>query len=480
MVKKILLFLLIIIVLIAAIVLYNTFTFHSQQKAVAYAEAPPVMPTTIKHFSEAITYQTISYRDTTQNDSSQFLGFRRFLERSYPLVHQKLTREKVSQYTLLYRWQGVDQTKNPLILMAHQDVVPVEDGTQQLWKAPPFSGEVKDNAIWGRGTVDDKVNLISIMEAAEALLTRGYQPTRTIYFAFSHDEETSGRGARAVVALLKSRGVRADLVLDEGGVITTDKIPGMTKPVALIGTSEKGYLSLILSVEKHGGHSSMPEAETAIDILSKALVRLREHPFEPSFSTSTKGFIRHVGPEMPFLQKMAFANLWLFKPFVHATYEQSAAGNAMIRTTMVPTIVEAGVKENVIPTLAKAIVNFRILPGDLSADVIEKVKAAIADERVKVESTAAFFSEATAATSEESYAYQTVSALARKTQPDVITSPFLMIAATDSRYFKDISDGIIKFSPVKDPIGFHGIDEHIQIESYRHAIWFFQHVMQAQ
>jgi carboxypeptidase PM20D1 len=276
---------------------------------------------------------------------------------------------------------------------------------------------------------------------------------------------------------LKSRNIRADLVLDEGGIITTKEIPGMTKPVALLGTSEKGYLSINLSVEVNGGHSSMPQKETSIDILTKAITRLRAEPFEANFSPSTQGFISALGPEMPFVNKMAFANIWLFKPMVIGIYEKSAPGNAMIRTTLAPTIIQAGIKDNVIPTVARATVNMRLLPGDSSAVVLALVKKMIDDERVKISVLTEFLAEPSKVTSPESFAYKSVDAAIKKSNKQTLTAPFLMIGGTDSRHFSGVSDGIIKFSPMVDPIGYHGVNERVSIESFRTSLWFFEQLI---
>ncbi len=477
MVKRIFLLLLAGVLALVIIVLVNTFRSTSIQSSFETKAAPELSEKSLRNFAEAIRYKTISYGDTSRLDTAQFLGFHRFLQKTYPLVHQKLTKEKINGYSLLYRWEGKDQSLNPIVLMAHQDVVPIEEASANMWTVDPFTGTVKDDFIWGRGTTDDKINLISILEATEKLLGENFQPERTIYFAFGHDEEIGGKGARTIAAILKSRNIKADLVLDEGGIITTDKVPGMSKPVALLGTSEKGYMSLELSVERNGGHSSMPEAETSIDILTKAIVRLREKPFEARFSPSTEGFIKNLGPEMPFVNKMAFANIWLFKPMVIGIYEKSGAGNAMIRTTAVPTIIDAGIKDNVVPTVATATVNFRLLPGDSSSLVIKKIKELINDERVKITSETSFISEPSAVTKEDSYAYKKVDELVKKSYAGMTTSPFLMIGGTDSRFFGEVSDGIIKFSPMIDPIGFHGIDERVSLKSYQGSIWFFEQLI---
>jgi carboxypeptidase PM20D1 len=475
--KKFLLFLFVGLLILIAVLLVNTFTMPSRQSKVEGLQAPEISESALKHFQQALSYKTISYGDSLLFDSAQFIGFRRFLETTYPDFHSKLSREILAGYTLLYKWEGKSPELKPVVLMAHQDVVPIEEATDSMWTVDPFGGEVKDGFIWGRGTTDDKINLISMLEATEKLLAENVQPERTVYFSFGHDEEVGGKGARAVAALLKSRNIEAEYVLDEGGIVTLDKMPGITRPLALLGTSEKGYLSLELTVEIAGGHSSMPEEETAIDILNKALVNLRSQPFPSDLTGSTLEGTAFLGPELPFVQKMAFANQWLFKGMIIGFYEKTPQGAAMVRTTMVPTIINAGVKDNVVPTVAKAVVNFRLLPGDLSEKVIEEVKSKINDDRVKVNNKNSFFSEATAVTSAESTGYRKIDEAIKKSLPETITAPFLMIGATDSRYFGEVSPNIIKFSPMIDPIGFHGIDERVSLESYKTALWFYEQLL---
>jgi carboxypeptidase PM20D1 len=338
----------------------------------------------------------------------------------------------------------------------------------------------KEQFIWGRGTTDDKINLIAICEAVEKQLETGFRPERTVYLVFGHDEEVGGRGALTIASLMKQRGIEAEMVLDEGGIITKEKVPGLEKPLALLGTAEKGYLSLELTVEIPGGHSSMPEKETAIDVLTKAIVQLRSNPFETEFSEPMQNFFDHVGPEMPFLQRMAMANQWLFKPMIVSTYEKSGPGSAMMRTTMVPTIIQAGIKDNVVPTQAKCVVNFRLLPGDSSDEVIARVKEIIGDDRVKIERLEkGAIAEASAVSTVDGYGYKTVDVIIKQTYPDMLTTPFLLIGATDSRHFGEVSKNIIKFSPMIDPIGFHGINERVSLESYQTAIWFYYHLFRS-
>lgn len=477
MFRKITLFLLTAIIILLAVVGIKTITAPDLQRKITALPAPVLSDSTLLHFRQAIQFKTISYDDATQWDSVPFIQFRQFLETTYPLIHKNLQREMVSGYSYIYKWEGKNKSLEPYILMAHQDVVPIEEATHSLWTVDPFAGEVKEGFIWGRGTTDDKINLISIFEATEKLLLEGYQPERTIYFAFGHDEEVGGTGAKAIAALLQSRNVKADLVLDEGGIITLDKVPNMTKPVALLGTSEKGYLSLDLTVEKSGGHSSQPAKETAIDILASALLKIRENPFEAGISESTQGFLDYIGPEMPFLQKVIFANQWLFEGLIIGIYEKSPTGNAVMRTTAVPTIIDAGIKDNVVPTIAKATVNFRLLPGDKINEVIEQVKLKVNDERVKISSANSFLAEASAVTPTNNFAFEKVNETIRKSSANTLVAPLLLIGGTDSRHFGEVSKGIIKFSPMIDPIGFHGIDERVSLESYRTAIWFYEQLL---
>jgi carboxypeptidase PM20D1 len=262
--------------------------------------------------------------------------------------------------------------------------------------------------------------------------------------------------------------------------LTREKIPGLNgTPVALLGTSEKGYLSLTLKAEKAGGHSSMPEKETAIDILSAALVKLRDNPFDPEFSESTQGLLEHIGPEFPFAFKMAFANQWLFKSVIVANFSASGPGNAMVRTTAVPTILSAGIKDNVVPAQATATVNFRLLPGDKSEEVIRRVREILNDDRITIDALPTL-AEASPVTSAKSFGYKKIEQITKKSLAGTITSPFLVIGATDSRHFIQVSQNIIKFSPMIDPIGFHGIDERVSLESYRTGLWFYEQLMRSE
>jgi carboxypeptidase PM20D1 len=245
-----------------------------------------------------------------------------------------------------------------------------------------------------------------------------------------------------------------------------------TKAVALIGTSEKGFLTLELTVEIPGGHSSFPAKETSIDVMAKAITNLRSQPFPAQMSTSVQDFMNYIAPEMPFINKLALGNLWLFKPVVYKMYGKSAVGDAMIRTTMVPTVIQGGVKGNVIPTVVKAKVNFRTQPGTTIEDVIAHTRKAINDERVQIEVLLPNV-EASPVSSPDSTAFRTIMSPLKHHFDDPVVAPFLMIGGTDSRHFYNVTPNIYKFSPMIDPIGFHGVDEQLKISDYQKTLGFY-------
>ncbi len=472
------LFLLVVFLVLVMIVLVKTFTFNSVQPNYPTAKLVLINNQAIVHLQQGIRFKTVSLSDSAKTDSSAFLALQRYLTQIYPLIHQKLQLEKVAQYSLVYTWKGKNLSLKPVVLMAHQDVVPVEKASAAQWKVDPFGGIIQNGKLWGRGAADDKISLFALLEATEKLLQENYQPKRSIYFVFGHDEEAGGKGVKAVAALFKTRGIKADWVLDEGGEITKKEIPGLhEKPVALIGTSEKGYLSIGLKVDIEGGHSSMPKTETAVDVLIAAVQKLRAKPFPASFDGSTGDFFKYLGPEMPFVSKMAIANQWLFKPLLFEMYGKSAGGNALIRTTIAPTILQAGVKDNVIPAIATATINFRLLPGTSIDAVFRHVKEAIQDDRVQLIKQNAFAEEASAVTSTQSEGFKQLEKAVIESYPGTLIAPYLTVGATDSRQMAGISANILRFAPITDLEGMHGLNEHIGVDEYKKAIGFYYRLM---
>lgn len=481
--RNLVLLLIAAVVILAAVLVANAWRKPSQQIAVA-----PVAPVIIdeqaaaQRLGAAVRLQTIASVTDADQSADAFRGLHDLIAASFPAFHAAAKREIVANYSLLYTWEGSDPKAAPIALLAHQDVVPVAPGTEGDWQMPPFSGAVKDGFIWGRGSWDDKGNLFSMLEAVEQLVKENFRPKRTVYLAFGHDEEVSGkRGAVAMSKLLQSRGVRLDFVFDEGLLITEGILKGVDKPVALIGVSEKGYVTLDLSTTATPGHSSLPPRDTAIGKLSAALARLEGNPFPAAIKGVMRETLQTAAPEMDFGSRVALSNLWLLEPLVRSQMEKTSQTAAAIRTTTAITIFNAGNKENVLPGRAEATVNFRLLPGETEESVIARVKSIIADDRVKVTPKPGN-TNPPPVTSTAGPSYQMVNRTIREIFPDVLVVPGLMVAATDSRNYLDITDSIFRFSPVRataeDLTRFHGTNERLSVKNYADMIRFYRRLMQ--
>ena len=381
MIKRLLLGVLVLLLLLAGVLVANTLRKGSRQIDVApIAELAVNKQAAAEHLSEAVQARTISSRTDPAQNADQFARLQAMLQARYPKAHGVLKREVISDLSLLYTWQGSDPKAKPIMLMAHQDVVAVSPGTEDKWAAEPFAGTIRDGFVWGRGAWDDKGNLIAQMEAVEMLAASGYRPERTIYLAFGADEEVAGeRGAAKIAALLKERGVRLDFVIDEGLLITEGIMPGLSKPAAIIGVAEKGYLSVQITVDAVPGHSSMPPpaGTSAIAMMATALQQIDREPMPASISGVADEMFATIAPEMSGFSRVALSNLWLFGPVVRKQLEAGASTNAMLRTTTALTVARAGDADNVLPGQAQAVVNYRMLPGDDSATVIARLKAQV-------------------------------------------------------------------------------------------------------
>jgi carboxypeptidase PM20D1 len=477
--KNILKFLAVALVLLVGVLLFNTLKLTSKQ-LMGIAPAPPliVSDSAIGHLSKAIQFRTVSNSDATQIDSAQFEQFVAFLKQTYPLAHSRLTYQRISSYSLLFEWKGKNPALKPAMLMGHYDVVPVIQGTERLWQHKPFDGEIADGFVYGRGSLDDKTTVIGLLEAVEYLLQQGYQPERTTFLAFGHDEEVGGhQGGKKIVELLESRKMAFEYVLDEGAAIKVEGLSGIQKPVALIGIAEKGSMTLQLTATGEGGHSSMPPAKTSIGELATAIDKLQNHPFPASMNGAVGQMQDYLAPEMPFFKKMLMANRWLFGSFLIKTMSKTNVGNATVRTTIAPTILEAGVKENVLPIDAVAKVNFRILPGDSIGYVADFVKKAIENDSIKVEYNAETARNPTFVSDTASFGFRLIHTTIKRCFPDVIVTPSLVVAGTDSRYYSSITRCIYRFMPyrltdedLKRP---HGTNERISTNDLKNAVRFY-------
>lgn len=481
--KRIALAFLALLLLLAAAVAVNTLRQGSRQ--VQVAPAPPLAIDTAavaEKLAGAIRFRTVPSQDDAAFNAGEFRGLHAFLEQRFPLVHARLKREFVGELSLLYTWAGTDAGAKPVLLMAHHDVAPIAPGTEGAWEHPPFSGRVQGGYVWGRGTWDDKGNLIAQLEAIEMLLASGFQPRQTVYVFSGADEEVAGqRGARQAVKLLQERKVRLDFVIDEGLVLTEGVVPGLAAPAALVGVAEKGYTSIRLKVSAPPGHSSMPPpaGATAVGKMAAALKRLEDEQFPPELKGVARDLFGTLAPEMQGLQRVALSNLWLFGPLVEAQLARGASTNAMLRTTTVPTIVNAGNKENVIPGVAEATVNFRILPGDTRARVMGHVRSKVGPDFELTEWPGGV--DPTPVTPTDSAAYRTLERTLRSLFPDTIVAPGLYIAGSDSQHFVPIADHIFRFSPVRarpeDLPRLHGTNERISVANLGELVRFYHQLL---
>ncbi|WP_295749136.1 M20 family peptidase [Undibacterium sp.] len=482
MLKRIFLFVVMLLLILVAVLGFNTLRHTSKQIAVK----PPVVlsldqDAVAQRLATALRFQTISHQGQPDAAIAEFKKMHAHMQQAFPLIHSKLKRETVGAASLLYTWQGSDPKAKPILLMAHQDVVPIAAATEANWQQPPFDGVIKDGYIWGRGSWDDKGNLFAIMEAVETLLASGFQPRQSIYLGFGHDEEVGGlQGGQAIAALLTSRAIELDYVLDEGLLITEGILKGLNQSAALIGIAEKGYATLELSLDATPGHSSMPPQKTAIGMMSLALARLEEQQFPAQIQGVALDMFETIAPEMNGVNRILLSNLWLFRPLVQRELVKGGSTNAMLRTTTALTVVHAGNKDNVLPGHIEASVNFRTLPGDTQATVLQHVKQVVANEAIKLK-TAAGNSEPSRVSPIDSAAYRRLNTTIREVFANTIVAPGLMLGATDSRYFDGLSENIFKFSPVRasadDLPRFHGTNERISVKNYAEMIRFYHQLL---
>lgn len=469
-----------VLVVLVAVVLVRTFTFKAPASAdtAGIKVAAPVsvdLAGAAQRLSQAIQIPTIRHQDRADDVDAEWTRLHTLLAANYPAAHAAMTRDGLASRTLVYTWAGTDKALAPIVLMAHQDVVPVTPGTEQDWKHPPFGGVIAEDAVWGRGAIDDKGSLIGIFEAIETLVKQGYTPRRTVMIVSGGDEEVIGQGARAAAELMKSRGITAEFVLDEGMAVITDN-PISGGKVAVIGAAEKGYGTLRVTAKATGGHSSAPPSDSGgVVTLSKALVAIAGDQFPLAFRGPGAEMVKALAPSAPFVVRMAVANEWLFGGLLTRQASATPAGAALLHTTIAPTMLKGSPKENVLPQDATAWINYRIAPGDTSATVMARAKAAVGDLPV----TLAWNSppnEPTPVSSTSSWGWKVLAATAGAVA-DAPVAPSLVTAGTDSRFLTPVAKDVYRFQPVefslKDIEMIHGTNEHMTLKNLEKMVQFY-------
>ncbi|WP_422364530.1 M20 family peptidase [Pyruvatibacter mobilis] len=433
-----------------------------------------------QRLAEAIRFRTISRQAPDAGDIAAFEAFKAWFGDTYADALAVMRKEEVAGHTLLLTWPGTDAAAQPVLLTAHYDVVPVIPGTEEDWQHPPFAGDIVDGVVWGRGALDDKGALVAIMEAVSLLVEQGFTPRQTVYFSFGHDEEIGGeKGAAGVAALLAERGIQLDWSLDEGSFILDGLIPGVTKPVAMINVAEKGYVTLDIIAHAEGGHSSLPPQDTAVTRLARALVQLSRSPVPGGLNGVTGEAYESIARHMPFTQRMAFANQWLFGGLVESMLTRLPAGNAMLRTTTAPTMLSASIKENVLPITATATVNFRLHPRDTVEGLVEHVTRAINDERVEVVARRGTPASPVART--DTQGFNAMATATRQMLGDVVITPGLTVAGTDSKHYGKVADNAYRFHPFivgpADISTVHGTNEKLSVDNLMLGTGFYMHLL---
>ncbi|XP_041051866.1 N-fatty-acyl-amino acid synthase/hydrolase PM20D1-like isoform X2 [Carcharodon carcharias] len=402
----------------------------------------------LSHLKGALRIPTVT-RSPSDWNTLALEEFGDLLPRVFPTVFSSnlVKHEVIANYSHLFTVRGSNDSLQPYMLIAHLDVVPA---LAEDWEVPPFSAEERNGYLYGRGAMDDKSSVMGILQGLEFLLKRGYKPCRTFYIGIGHDEEVGGNsGARNIATVLQSRGVKLSFLLDEGSAILSGIIPGLDKQAAIIATSEKGYVTISLSVSMATGHSSMPAKESSIGILAAAVSKLENNPMPRMLGQGPeRGLLEHLSPQLRFPLNVVMANLWLFAPLVSRMMENKPSTNSLVRTTTAVTEFHAGVKANVIAPFARATVNFRLHPVHTMEELLHQVQSIISDERVKIEVLQHHPSLPLSSYNDNSFGYQVIKGTIRDVFPAVAIAPGLCIAGTDTRHYLNLTRELYRFTPM--------------------------------
>ena len=434
-----------------------------------------------ERLAEAVRFQTISYQQAEAIDYGEFERLNEYLRQSFPLVFGKLEVEAVNQYSLIIRWPGTRADLKPILFTAHTDVVPIEPGTEGDWAHPPFDGVIADGRVYGRGTLDDKVGVLGLLEAAESLLAQGFSPQRAMVFAFGHDEEISGKGGAGRMAeLMSERGWHFLWQVDEGGMVVNDNPMLPEKALAIVNVAEKGYLTLTLVATGEGGHSSRPPKKSTIGRLSEALVKIESNPFPAELVVPVKAMLHSMAPHMGQPERFVFNNLWLTGGMVANQMGDDPATNSFVRTTTALTMINAGVKENVIPQRAEAKVNFRLLPGTTPQDVVERITAIVDDPNISISHSR--WDNVPKISDHEGPGFRAIAEAVAENYPDAVVVPSLLVATTDTRHYIELTDNQYRFHgnsmSMEQGASIHGTNEFIDIDGYERSIAVARRMMQ--
>ena len=430
----------------------------------------------ISALQQLICCKTVSYYDSTLEDEAEFKKLISLLPSLYPDVFKVCEYKELPDRALLFKWAGKNRGE-PTVLMAHYDVVPVDETS---WEKPPFDAIIEDGVLWGRGSLDTKVTFNGVLFAANTLIKQGYTPENDIYFAFSGGEEVNGNGAVNIVNYFKENGITPALVVDEGGAVVENVFPGVSKPCAMVGIAEKGMLNLTFSVKSNGGHASSPKPHTPIGVLSAACCKVENNPFKMHITKPAAEMFDTLGRHSNFVFRMIFANMWLFKGVLNMICKKSGGElNALLRTTVAFTQSEGSSAPNVIPPKATMTANLRINPKDTVEGAVEYIRKTINDDSVELIIGSNMQPSRVSQTNCE--AWNKVASAVANTWKGCLVSPYLMVQCSDSRHWGVISDKVYRFSAMdltkEERASIHGHNEKIRLQTANSAVEFYIRLM---
>ena len=478
-IKKLVSTLFLLLLILTLIFSFNWFNAGQQKQdimpAVSLFSNDESIATTL---SNLIQFRTVSNSGLPEN-TTQNAKLIKYLELHFDSVFKNLTVKYFDDNALLLTWPGKNPQLNPAMFNAHFDVVTTDESK---WQYAPFSGKIDNSHVWGRGALDDKSAITSILHALTKLIETNYQPERTLYFAFGGDEEIGGHhGAKQISEHLASSNVELGFLLDEGMPITVDIMKGVDKPVAMIGIAEKGYANIQLTTKTSGGHSSSPPAETAIGILASAISKIEARPMEKMISKPIAHLFNTLAPDMKPLQGIVVSNLWATESLLTGQLEKHNSTNALIRTTLAPTMISGSKQANVLARQSSAIINTRVLPGNTINQVVNHIKQTINDERIEI-SILGTATEPSSVSSISSAAYKNIETAIKETFSDVLVAPSLLIASTDTKHYAPITENVYRFRPLwikkEDIERFHGANERISIDNLKKMTMFYHQLIQ--
>ena len=433
-----------------------------------------------EHISGAIQIKTVSYPDKSLVDFGEFEKFHKFLEESFPLIHKTMEKEIVHEASLMYRWKGTNPDLDPMAMLSHQDVVPIEEGTEDDWTHPAFSGYNDGEFIWGRGALDMKNHLICVMEAIENLIAEGFQPERDVYLCFGQDEEvvaSGDSGAKAMMEVFKERGIHLDSLVDEGGAVLDLNIPGVIKNKKLIGVgiAEKGYTDIKISVHSDGGHSSQPPKHSAIGEIADVVKDLENHQFKSSLMPFVSELFSGIGRNCTYPARLVTCNIPFMKPLIKEVMKQIPPAACLVRTTTAVTMTEGSPAANVLAQNASITVNFRQMPGTTVEDVVKHIRKVCRNKDISIEILKQ--KEASKFSPTDSVPFKILEKICKQQNPDSFVAPYLVMGGTDACYYEPVCENILRYSPfnvtVEELRCTHNTNERLPLKTIEEAITFF-------